>query len=288
MKQKYIKSPVNYAGGKYRLLDRIIPLFPEKIDTFVDLFGGAFNVGINVDADNIVYNDINNYLQILFMYFQLWDLPRLNYEIDKIIEDNNLSATDKEAFLAFRKHWNECPQEERRFHVLELFVLSCYSFNYQMRFNSKHEFNSSFGYEDSTMNPNIRKNLNEFVEAIHNKKCLFMGLDFRKIHIRAGDFIYIDPPYSLGCGVYQDGKRGFSGWTDKDDDDLLKLMDFWDSHGIKWAMSNVFENKGLVNEKLIVWSEKYNVHHLAMNYSNANYHRKPGSTDEVLITNYST
>lgn len=287
MKQKYIKSPVNYAGGKYRLLDRIIPLFPEKIDTFVDLFGGAFNVGINVEAKSIVYNDINKYLSILFVFFQRWELLRINWEIDKIIKDNHLSATNKEAFLEFRKLYNSYPIKERTYKALELFVLSCYSFNYQMRFNSKHEFNSSFGYKASTMNPNIRENLNLFVETIQKKDCLFISQDFRKLSINSNDFVYVDPPYSLGCGVYQDGKRGFSGWAEQDDNDLLKLMDFWDSHGIKWAMSNVFENKGLINEKLISWSEKYNVHHLAMNYSNSNYHRKhSGSTDEVLITNY--
>ena len=36
----YIKSPINYTGGKYRLLNKIIPLFPENINTFVDFFGG--------------------------------------------------------------------------------------------------------------------------------------------------------------------------------------------------------------------------------------------------------
>ena len=43
-------------GGKYKLLPQIIPLFPKKIDAFVDLFGGGFNVGINVNANRIIYN----------------------------------------------------------------------------------------------------------------------------------------------------------------------------------------------------------------------------------------
>ena len=68
MKENYIKSPINYAGGKYRLLKKIIPLFPDKISTIVDLFGGAFNVGINVDAEHVIYNDIINYLPELFEY----------------------------------------------------------------------------------------------------------------------------------------------------------------------------------------------------------------------------
>lgn len=40
-KQTYIKSPLNYIGGKYRLLKQILPLFPANIDTFVDLFSGG-------------------------------------------------------------------------------------------------------------------------------------------------------------------------------------------------------------------------------------------------------
>lgn len=30
MKNTYIKSPLNYTGGKYKLLPQIIPLLPEK------------------------------------------------------------------------------------------------------------------------------------------------------------------------------------------------------------------------------------------------------------------
>ena len=37
-----IKSPLNYTGGKFKLLPQILPLFPDNIDTFVDLFAGGF------------------------------------------------------------------------------------------------------------------------------------------------------------------------------------------------------------------------------------------------------
>ena len=30
IKQEYIKSPLNYVGGKYKLLPQILPLFPKK------------------------------------------------------------------------------------------------------------------------------------------------------------------------------------------------------------------------------------------------------------------
>lgn len=40
-KEELTKSPLNYTGGKFKLLPQILPLFPDKTDTFVDLFGGG-------------------------------------------------------------------------------------------------------------------------------------------------------------------------------------------------------------------------------------------------------
>lgn len=41
MKNNYIQSPLNYTGGKYKLLNQLVPLFPKNINTFIDLFGGG-------------------------------------------------------------------------------------------------------------------------------------------------------------------------------------------------------------------------------------------------------
>lgn len=49
---EYTKSPLNYVGGKFKLLPQIIPLFPTNINKFFDLFGGGFNVGINVASQD--------------------------------------------------------------------------------------------------------------------------------------------------------------------------------------------------------------------------------------------
>jgi site-specific DNA-adenine methylase len=54
---KQIKSPLNYIGGKYKLLEQILPLFPKEIKTFIDLFAGGCNVGLNVKAEKIICND---------------------------------------------------------------------------------------------------------------------------------------------------------------------------------------------------------------------------------------
>lgn len=66
MKEKYIKSPINYIGNKYKLIGQIIPLFPDNIDTFIDVFGGSGTVLINTKANKYIYNDINQYVSNIF------------------------------------------------------------------------------------------------------------------------------------------------------------------------------------------------------------------------------
>ena len=279
----YIKSPINYAGGKYRLLKKIVPMFPDKINTFVDLFGGAFNVGINVNAEHVIYNDIINYLSELFIYWQNSEIEEINAYIDKTIKENSLSSTNNDSFIMFRNKYNKTKD------IRDLFILICYSFNYQMRFNNNHLYNSSYGKEASTMNDSIRNNLNIFVEKLHHGDFVFMNKNFTDFDFNdldEEDFVYCDCPYSIGVGVYQDGKRGFNGWSKDDDKKLFGILDKLNEKGTKFAMSNVFENKELKNDELIEWSNNYKVYHYNINYNGSNYQRKSCKSDEVLITNY--
>lgn len=86
-----MKSPLNYIGGKYRLLPQILPLFPKQINTFVDLFAGGLDVSINVDARRIICNDINNYVISLFEYFKETSIDNLTKQIQLVIEEYQLS-----------------------------------------------------------------------------------------------------------------------------------------------------------------------------------------------------
>ena len=53
-------------------------------------------------------------------------------------------------------------------------------------------------------------------------------------------------------------------------------------------VSNVLEHKGVLNDELLKWADKYYVYYLDKNYNNASYQRKnkDKKTSEVLITNY--
>ena len=281
----YIKSPMNYTGGKYKILEHIIPSFPKKIDNFVDLFAGGLNVGINVNANTIYANDQITYLIELYQMFQDTTTDELLKKIKERIETYSLSQTNAEGYNALRAEYNKSKS------LLDLFVLTCFSFNHQIRFNSKHEFNTPFGKDRSSFNDSIERNLILFCDALHKKNIILSTGDFRDFDISklsSGDVVYCDPPYLITTGSYNDGKRGFKDWTETEDADLLSLLDKLNDRGILFALSNVFAHKGQTNDALIEWSKKYNVLYIDKTYSNCSYHFKDRGTKtvEVLITNY--
>ena len=275
-----IKSPLNFIGGKIKLLDQIIPLFPTDINNFIDLFGGGFNVGINVKAKKIAYYDKMKQLVELFNYLKISDYKEVIKEIETVINNYKLSKTNKEGFLELRNYYNKENQD-----IILFYVLICYSFNNQIRFNNQGLFNTSFGKDKSEFNNSLRKKLFEFQQEIKRKNCTFNLLDFKHFDItnlNTDDFIYCDPPYLNSVSTHTEN----NGWTTKNELDLLNLLDKLNEKKIKFALSN---NLKYNNELLNKWKDKYNIHYLKTNYDNCNYHKKEENKKndvEVLITNY--
>lgn len=283
-----ISSPMNYIGGKYKLLPQILPLFPNNINTFVDLFCGGCNVGINVSAKKILFNDNLSYLIDLYKQFDCLSQEEVFQHIENRIIQFNLSLTNKEGYLELRKFYNS----EKN--PLDLFVLVAYSFNHQIRFNKAHEFNNPFGKDRSCFNSHMKNNLIDFLNALNNNSVSFTSCNFDEFdfsELTSSDFVYADPPYLITTGTYNDGKRGFTGWNEIQEKKLLSILDSLDERKICFALSNVIEHRGKENWILKNWinNNNYFVSYLSKNYSNSNYHiidRNPNSTIEVLITNY--
>lgn len=278
MKENYIKSPLNYVGGKYKLLPQILPLFPENISTFVDLFGGGFNVGINVNAEHIVYNDISNPVVELLHELKSKDTVELLEEIDDYIKNYDLSKENKEGYLLLREDYNSGNKTPMKF-----YTLLCYAFNNQIRFNKNGEYNMPFGKDRSSFNPTLRQKFIDFVEILHSRDCSFMNVSFDKFDFEdfdSNDFVYCDPPYFNSVASYNEN----GGWTEEHEKNLLELLDKLNDKGVRFALSN---NLKYDNPLLDGWKNKYKVHYLNGDYSNCNYQKKDKSKDiEVLITNY--
>ena len=290
MNEVYIKSPLNYVGGKYKILNQIIPKFPKKIDTFVDLFGGGFNVGINVNADTIVYNDVIEPLCELMNYFSTTSADEVIKQLEDNIAMNGLDKENTEAFLKLRNKYNHNVYKNEDERIIDFYTLILYSFNYQIRFNQNMKYNTPFGKNRSSYNQNIKKNLEKFVDKINKinvkvSKEKFVNFDFSDLG--KNDFVYCDPPYLITTGSYNDGNRGIKDWTLDDEKNLLTILDDLNSRGVKFALSNVLIANDKKNEILTEWSKKYTVYIIENTFNNSNYRRKKkNDTIEVLITNY--
>lgn len=306
-KDARIKSPFNYLGGKYKLLTQILPLFPKDIDVFVDLFCGGCDVGINVDCDIVIFNDLDKNIISLCKTFQDLDKEITFDTIDKIIEKYGLSRTsrggyslygcnssaglssyNKEKYLNLRRDLNSRMTKDYYYYIM-LYILIVYSFNNQIRFNKSGEFNLPVGKRD--FNSKMKNKLSKYIDRLKSGNYSFCCIDFREFRLEqlsVNSFIYVDPPYLVSCATYNEQ----NGWSEEHEEHLLSFLDRVHSKGIRFALSNVIRSKGKENKLLIKWLTKnsniYKRINLKYNYSNSNYQTKGKSlkTEEVLIINY--
>ena len=302
-----IQSPLNYTGGKFKLLPQILPYFPKNINVFVDLFCGGCNVGINIEANKIIYNDLNEHLLYLYNTFKNLDKESTFEWIYQIIDKYELSLVskngydyygcesskglgkyNKDHFMKLRDDFNKIQNEDYYYYVM-LYVIIVYAFNNQIRFNSKGEFNLPVGKRD--FNNKMANKLSDFIDRIQTQNCKFTCQDFREFDVsqlNSDDFVYVDPPYLITCATYNEQ----GGWNEESERDLLAFLDKLSEKNIRFALSNVLRSKGKENLILIEWlnknSNKYRVIPLNYSYSNSNYQTKDKSSasEEVLIINY--
>lgn len=298
----FVKSPLNYTGGKHKLLSQITALFPANIETFLDVFCGGANVGINAVASRIICIDKNKKVIELLRYIQKTNFEELNQKLLKVVREYRLSQSyihgydhyrsqssaglgiyNKNAYLKLRSVYNSAKKKD----PLLLLVLVLYGFNNQIRFNSKKEFNLPVGKRD--YNGSSRRNLANFNAISNHKDITFQIGDFRdlkKYKFKKNDFVYLDPPYILGHATYNEA----GGWTEKDELDLLATLDVLNKRGIRFALSNVVTHKGRSHTQLLKWIKNghYKMHYLSHDYRNASYQTKAKSSQstEVLVTNY--
>ena len=279
---EYVKSPLNYTGGKYKLLPQLLELFPKQVNTFVDLFAGGGNVSVNVKAEKVVFNDLMWQVPEMLQEFKKIGVEESLRKIDGYISSYDLSKENKEGYLALRELYNKGKSDP-----LMLYTLICYSFNNQIRFNNKGAYNMPFGKDRSSFNPTLREKYITFVQRLQSMEIQFSSKDFRELDLDTlgeNDFVYCDPPYLITVASYNEN----GGWGEQAERDLLAKLDTLDKAGVKFGLSNVFESKGKENIILKEWAKGYKVHYLDHTYSNCSYHKKDKQSKdiEVFITNY--
>ena len=274
-------SPLNYIGGKWDVLPLLKNNFPKKINTFYDLFGGGGTVAINAKADKVVYNDINWVVRDLLekithdQFFTTY-----NY-IEKTIKKYGLEKKNKENYNLFREKYNSLEKGSRN--PLDLYLLICYGFEHQIRFNNKLEFNNPCG--NSGYNQEMLEKLVSYSIKTKSMNIVFKSMDYKRFEkdIQKGDFVYCDPPYLNSCGAYNDGKRGFNGWDEFQEKELLEFLSRIHKKGVKFMLSNMMTRNSLENKHLKQWI-KENDYRVIKNDKLTLRNRQ--DRQEIIIVNY--
>lgn len=279
-KHNFIKSPMNYPGRKYKILDQLYPYFPKNINNFIDLFCGGLDVICNIDAITKYANDIDSDLINIYKAFQKISYEDLIQFINKRIKEFQLTRYNYDGFIKYRDLYNT----DKKYHTaLDLFVLSRFAYNNLVEVKNE-KFMGSFGFDHSDFNLNQRAN----TKALHSKiqQIIFSSMNFLDFNLdmfSSNDFIYVDPPYLISGDMYN------YNWSEEQEYQLYSYLNMATDKGIKWGVSNLIAHKGQFNEILIDWSKEYNVYDIFTNYSNSyNDHKKYAKdfTIEVFITNY--
>lgn len=297
----YVKSPIFYMGGKYDLLNELLPRFPleKDVDIFIDLFGGSGTVSINVPYKNVYYNELNKNIVDLLEMLKNETPNTLISHIENRIKEFSLPTTttdlryvekekrdkENENYLRFREFYNKQENKDLK----DLYTLTFYSFCNCIRFNQKNEFNMPFG--NRCLLDIHKTQIRDFYKNLNTKNMTILNLDafdiLKSITMKTEKlFIYLDPPYSNTLAIYNE-QRAFGGWTIEHDYRLFNELDRISKLGVKWAMSNVLVNKGKENTHIKEWAlrNKYKIIYID-DKTYSTFGTGNSNSQEVLIMNY--
>ena len=274
------EAPLNYVGNKAKMVPDIRANLPANIDTLMDVFGGGFNAGANIPANHVFYNDSNFFVMQLIQSFRNIDTYEYLMAIKKNIQKFGLEPGGRQAYVVARDYYNSLPAAKRDIKLLYTIIL--YGFQQQIRFNSDHDFNNPPG--NRWFNDCVLAKFVSFARHLKELYCSFMQVDFSKTLgvLKRGDFAYLDPPYMLTCGSYNDGKRGFGGWTRAHEKALFAYMDALDARGVMFLFSYIEGSDQGENENLAQWLSRRRYKVVRVDSAQGRY----GLRKEILVKNY--
>lgn len=181
-----IRSPLKWAGGKYRIFDKINNKLPEG-SRLIEPFVGSAAIFLNTDYEKYIINDKN---KDLIDFYRELKKGKLDF-----VEDCRAYFKDKNnnplKYYIYRDKFNNTLDRNTK-SALFLY-LNRHSYNGLCRYNLSSKFNVPFGKNDKPYFP--EKELIFLSNRL--KKATIQNKDFKSImdSAKRGDVIYCDPPY---------------------------------------------------------------------------------------------
>ena len=184
----YTKPFLKWAGGKYRILDKILRELPTGA-RFVEPFAGSCAVYLNANFSEALVCDLNSDLISLYRHIQQEGEDFIQYCASFFTSENNTRS----GYMALRDRLNASSEARER--AALLLYVNRHAFNGLIRYNSKGGFNVPFGKYKKPYFP--LEELRAFYRKTHSTVSEFMAADFRSVfaRLKPGDVVYCDPPY---------------------------------------------------------------------------------------------
>lgn len=177
---------LKWAGGKYRLLERIKAVLPVGT-RLIEPFAGAAALFLNTRYQKYWLNDVN--VDLITLYQQL------KHQGDQFVEFAEtffcVKNNNDKRYYQLREHFNNCNDANERSAIF--LYLNRHSYNGLCRYNQKGKFNAPFGRYKNPRFP--RQQLLAFSKKA--KRVKFTHKNFIDVMqaAKVGDVIYCDPPY---------------------------------------------------------------------------------------------
>lgn len=235
------KSPLKWAGNKYKLLKHILPHIgsPKR---YCEPFGGSLSVALNVYAKEYILNDINR--DLYYLYTNITH-PFIDEARDLFTPENNT----RERYNQLKAEFNTTVDPRKR--ALLFLYLNKHGFNGLSRYNTKGEFNVPYGRESKDSNTGLtkiqqssfpEKELLNFFRFTYtcNVKFFNESFDYSGLYdpLKTGDVIYFDPPYAPLTKTSNFTQYTKEDFTYENHIKLVQLAKSLSSKGIKVIISN--------------------------------------------------
>lgn len=275
--QQLIKPPLKWVGGKRQLLSEINKYIPKEIDTYFEPFLGGGAVFFDLEPDKAVINDYNS--ELINVYKTIKDDVEKLIEYLRVHEENN----SKEYYYTVRA-WDREEGYSERSNVEKasrIIFMNKTGFNGMYRVNSKNQYNVPYGkYKNpAIVNEDVLRSVSAFLNDID---VTILNGDFVEAvtHAKAGDFVYLDPPYVPLNETSAFTSYTNNGFNKEDQIRLRELCDELDSRGVKFLLSN--SNVPFIQEQY----EDYTIEIVGATRAINSKASARGKVEEVLIRNY--
>lgn len=274
-----VNPVLKWASGKTQLLPEINKRLPKQFNTYYEPFFGGGALLFSLLPSSAVINDLNSELMNVYKCIKHdTQFIRLLKELDR-----HQSLHSKSYYYLIRdidcspyyKNWRDYERAARTIYLNK----TC--FNGLYRVNKKGHFNTPIGTEKYKKLYDLDNitNMHEYLKN-NNVKILCGSYSSAVKDVKAGDFVYFDPPYD-----YQDGD-GFTsyttdGFTKENQVELFNLFKELSDKGVYVMLSN--NNTDFIRDL-------YKDYNIGVVYAKRAINHKGdgrGAVEEVIITNYS-